>query len=85
MNKKQQKFKLGELVYYVALDDNMRWAPYGSTVIAVHYLRGEWNYVVKHRPVNLARPAQALYRDVEQAKQKALELNKGVKSESKNV
>lgn len=75
----QHKFKLGELVYYVALDENMRWAPYGSTIIAVHHVLGRWNYIVKHQPVNLARPAHALYRDIEQAKQKAMELNKELK------
>lgn len=74
----KNKFNVGELVYYVALDENMRWAPYGSTVIAVHRVLGVWKYVVKHQPVNLGRPASALYRDIESAKQKAQELNKGV-------
>ena len=82
----KNKFNIGDLVYYVALDENMRWTVYGSTITAAFYVLGEWKYVVKHQPVNLVRPTQCLHRDIGWALEKAKELNKKEStSESKRI
>jgi len=86
VNKKQHKFKVGDMVYYIAMDDNMRYTVFASTIIAAGMSMGEWKYLVKHKHVNLLRPEKNLYREIEPAKAACANLNKQEqKNESKNI
>lgn len=74
--KKVNKFNLGDIVYFLALDDNARWAVFGSIIRAVYKTPDGWEYTVKGRPVNYKRREENLYLDMAAAKKAADNLNK---------
>lgn len=73
---KLNKFNLGDLVYFVALDENLRWTVYGSIICGLERKLGEWQYTVKGHLVNYTRPEQNIYLNQADAQKAADNLNK---------
>lgn len=73
---KLNKFNLGDLVYFVELDENLRWTVYGSIIRSMRSTPDGWEYTIKGNPVNFLRKEENVYLDMAAAKKAAANLNK---------
>ena len=68
----QNKFKAGDMVYFVGLDNRCQWSVFGTTVREVIRIKGVWMYNLNTQPFMVRRDEQGLYRHYEDAKIQAL-------------
>lgn len=73
-SKPSQKYIVGDLVYFVGLDNRCQWAVFGTTVAAVHKQGSHWIYDLNASPFWVRRDESGVYRDYAAAKVQA-ELN----------
>ena len=69
----QNKYKQGDLVYFVGLDNRCQWSVFGTTVQRVYRQPGGvWIYDLNASPFMVRRDEQGIYKNYEDAKMQAL-------------
>lgn len=68
------KYNVGDLVYFVGLDNRCQWAVFGTTIAQVRKQGRQWVYDLNTSPVRVRRDEKGIYRDFAYAKMQA-ELN----------